>query len=149
MRYRLTSHRCAIHDFELCDCLTLVVLIRNRTGRLTPDNGEFHMLDLDSNKQEINLANNHIFQVISCMCGPESVISHESRTERRRTSICYTRIRCVGSPQSQPPSLLSCSCPAACDTSAPKCPCLSQLPLSAARLLLAQNIYRVRYISEG
>lgn len=60
-----TSDRSAIHDFKLCDCLTLVVLIWWGASCLASYYRKLHMLDFDTNKQKIYLANNHILQVIS------------------------------------------------------------------------------------
>jgi hypothetical protein len=59
-----TSDRSAIHDFKLCDCFALVVLIWWGAGCLASYYRKFHMLDFDTNKQKIYLANNHVLQVI-------------------------------------------------------------------------------------
>ena len=66
---RLTPHWCTIHDLEFGDGFTLVILVRGRSGRFTPNDRQLHMFDLDSHKQEINLADDNIFEVVpSCLC---------------------------------------------------------------------------------
>jgi hypothetical protein len=60
-----TSHWRTIHDLEFGDRLRLVVLIRHRAGRFSSNNRQFHMLDLYTNKEEIDLAHYDIFEVIS------------------------------------------------------------------------------------
>jgi len=57
---RFASHWRAVHDFELCDRLTLVVLIRRRAGGLAADDREFHVLDFDAHEQEIDLPDYHV-----------------------------------------------------------------------------------------
>jgi hypothetical protein len=38
--------------------------VRAGSGGLPLDDGDFHVLDLDADQQEIDLAHDHIFQVI-------------------------------------------------------------------------------------
>lgn len=59
-----TSNRRTIHDFKLCDCFALVILIRRSTSRFSSDDRQLHMFDFYPNEQEENLANDDIFQVI-------------------------------------------------------------------------------------
>lgn len=44
--------------------LTLVVLIRRDTGRLSPDDAEFHVLDLQSDQQEVDPADNDVLEMV-------------------------------------------------------------------------------------
>ena len=60
-----TSYWCTVHDLELGDGLTLVVLVGRRAGRLAADDGELHVLDLDAHEQEVDLADDDVFQVVS------------------------------------------------------------------------------------
>ncbi len=57
---RPTSNGCAIHDLVFGDGFTLVVLVRWRAGSLASDDGELHMLDLDSNEQKVDLADDNV-----------------------------------------------------------------------------------------
>ena len=57
---RRTSYRRAVHDLELGDRLALVVLVRRRPCCFAANNGQFHVLDLDSYKQEVDLSYNDI-----------------------------------------------------------------------------------------
>ena len=67
MKYRreeLTSYWSTIHDLELGNRFALIILVRWRAGRLPPDDGKFHMLDLDTDKEEVDLANDDVLEVI-------------------------------------------------------------------------------------
>jgi hypothetical protein len=43
----LTPRRRSIHDLKLGDRLALILHIGSRSGRLSPNDGQFHMFDLD------------------------------------------------------------------------------------------------------
>ena len=60
-----TSDWCTVHDFELGDCFALIVLVRGRASRLPTDDGEFHVLDLDSHEEKVDFADDHILEVVS------------------------------------------------------------------------------------
>ena len=61
----LTSDWCTVHDLELRDRLALVVLVWWRARSLATDNRKLHMLDLDADEQEVDLADDDVFQVVS------------------------------------------------------------------------------------
>ena len=68
MKYRreeLTSYWSTIHDLELGNRFALIILVRWRAGRLPPDDGKFHMLDLDTYEEEVDLSDNNVLQVVS------------------------------------------------------------------------------------
>jgi hypothetical protein len=65
VRQVLTSDWGTIHDFEFGNRLAFVVLVGWRTRCFTTDDRQLHMLDLYSNQEEVNFANNNIFQMIS------------------------------------------------------------------------------------
>ena len=60
----LTSHRRAIHNLEFRDSLAFVILVRWCTGSFTPNNRQFHMLNLDPYQEEVDLSNYHVLQMI-------------------------------------------------------------------------------------
>lgn len=60
-----TSDWSTIHDLELRDCFTLVVLIRSGSGCLSADDRKFHVLDLYADEEEVDFSNNNVFEVIS------------------------------------------------------------------------------------
>lgn len=55
----------AVHDLELGDGLGLVVLVRRGPGGLPTYDGEFHVLDLDPDEEEVDLADDDVFEVVS------------------------------------------------------------------------------------
>jgi hypothetical protein len=59
-----TSDRSAIHNFKLCDCFALIVLIWWGASCFASYYRKLHMLDFDTNKQKIYLADNHVLQMI-------------------------------------------------------------------------------------
>jgi len=61
---RFAAHRCSVHNLKLCNRLALVVLIRRGTRRLSPDDRELHVLDLDSDQQEVYFADNNILEMV-------------------------------------------------------------------------------------
>lgn len=63
-RDRFAPHRRAIHDLKLGDRLALVVLVGWGARGLAPDNGQLHMLDLDTHEQEIDFAHDHVLEVV-------------------------------------------------------------------------------------
>lgn len=60
----LTTHGGAVHDFELGYRLGFVVLVGWCAGRFTTDDGEFHVFDLDAHEEEVDLADDDVFQVV-------------------------------------------------------------------------------------
>ena len=72
-----TSDWSTIHDLELRDCFTLVVLIRSGSGSLSADDRELHVLDLYADEQEVDLADDDILQMIPAL-------SKVSTLKRRR-----------------------------------------------------------------
>ena len=113
----LTSDWGTIHDFEFGNRLAFVVLVGRRTCCFTTDDRQLHMLDLYSNQEEVNLANNNIFQMISDIV---VVRIRPAGYRSSRTSTCCTRIRYGDSLQYQPPSLLSYCCQEAFGMSEPR-----------------------------
>lgn len=65
MTWERTSHWRAVHDFKLGDRLALIILVGRRARRLAPDDGEFHVLDLYAYQEEVNLADDDVFQMVS------------------------------------------------------------------------------------
>lgn len=59
-----TSNRSTIHDFKLRNCLALVVLIRRRASGFSANNRQLHVFDLDSYKEEIDLAHDDVLQMV-------------------------------------------------------------------------------------
>ena len=78
------------------------------------------MLDLDAYEQEVDLADDHVLQVVSGEGKESRCVSRESESDKaredvkvvgvegckgkRRTSTCCTRTLCADSPQFRPPS---------------------------------------------
>ena len=62
---RRTSYRRAVHDLELGDRLALVILVGWGARCLAADDGELHVLDLDAHEEEVDLADYHVFKVVS------------------------------------------------------------------------------------
>ncbi len=63
--YSFPSDRSTIHYFEFGNRLGFVVLVRWSACCFSSNDGELHVLYFYSNEQEINLANDHILQVVS------------------------------------------------------------------------------------
>lgn len=61
----LPAYGRAVHDLELGDRLALVVLVRWCAGCFAADDGEFHVLDLYPYQEEVDLADDDVFQVVS------------------------------------------------------------------------------------
>lgn len=59
-----TSYGGSVHYLEFGNGFALVVLVRCRTRRLTTNDRKLHVLNLDSNQQEVNLANDNILEVV-------------------------------------------------------------------------------------
>ena len=53
-----------IHDLVLGNCLVLVEGVRPASCRLSLYDRNLHVLDLDPDQEEIDLADNHVLQVI-------------------------------------------------------------------------------------
>ena len=49
----------------LGDCLIVVECVRSRTRGLSFNDSNFHMLDLDPHKKKVDLADNHVFEMVS------------------------------------------------------------------------------------
>ena len=60
----LAAHGRAVHDLELGDCLRVVVHLRARARGLAADDRELHVLDLDADEQEVDLADDDVVQVV-------------------------------------------------------------------------------------
>ena len=54
----------AVHDFKLGDGLALVVLVGRGAGGFAADDGELHVLDLDADEEKVDLADNHVLEVV-------------------------------------------------------------------------------------
>lgn len=59
---RRTSHGCSIHNLELGCRLAFIILIRYSSSRF---DGYFHMLDLDPGEEEMDFADDHVFEEVS------------------------------------------------------------------------------------
>ena len=60
----LAAHGRAVHDLELGDRLRVVVHLRARARGLAADDRELHVLDLDADEQEVDLADDDVVQVV-------------------------------------------------------------------------------------
>jgi len=60
----LALYRSAIHDLELCECLTLGDEARRLAVGLALDEAEFHVLDAKTNEEEVDLADDDVPQVV-------------------------------------------------------------------------------------
>jgi hypothetical protein len=49
---------------SLCDRFIVMKSVRARTRCFPLDDGDLHVLDLDADQQEVDLADNHVFQVV-------------------------------------------------------------------------------------
>lgn len=73
--YCFSAYGCPVHDFEFGDGFALVVLVWHGTCSFPTNNRQFHVFDLDADQKEIDLSNNDIFQVVSCL----EVSDHQKR----------------------------------------------------------------------
>lgn len=62
---RLATDRSTIHNLKLCDRFGFVILVWRCSCRFASDDRKLHVLDLDSNEEEVDLANDNIFEVVS------------------------------------------------------------------------------------
>lgn len=60
-----TSDWGAVHDLVLCDGVVLVVDVWPHAGGLPLDDVDLHVPDLDPHQQKVDLAYDHVFQVVS------------------------------------------------------------------------------------
>ena len=63
-RYRLAPHRRAVHDLKLGDGLGLVVQVGRGARRFPPHDRELDVFDLDPDEEEVDFANDDVFQVV-------------------------------------------------------------------------------------
>jgi len=63
---RFAADRCAVHDLVLCDVLTIRIGLTADAGRsgLALNDDDLHMLDLDTDEQEVDLADDYVLQMI-------------------------------------------------------------------------------------
>lgn len=96
-----TSDGGTVHDLEFRDRLALVVLVGWGASRLSPNDGEFHVLDLYTDEEEVDLSDNDVLEMI-----PKASVSTASSIvkEVELTWTCCTQIRYEGSPRYQLPS---------------------------------------------
>ena len=60
----LAAHGSAIHNFVLGERLALIALMRTLSCGLSPPNFHLHVLELDAHKQEVDLADHSILQMV-------------------------------------------------------------------------------------
>jgi hypothetical protein len=97
----LTAYGCAVHNLELGDRLALVILVRWRACCLAPDDRELHVLDLNSNQQEVDLADDDVLQMVPVT---RSVKAGSSRDTVTHLDLLYSNSMCKQS--SIPTSIL-------------------------------------------
>ena len=108
-----TSYRCTVHDLKFSDSFAFVVLIRYSPCCLTSNNGEFHVFDLYANEKEVDLADNHVLEVIS-VCARQK-LEHTRVGLAAYLDLLYSNSMCKQS--SMPTSILILHSPSEiCDT---------------------------------
>jgi hypothetical protein len=77
--------------------LRLVVHVRTRPSCLSLDDGELHVLDLDAHQQEVDLANNHVLQMVLGLVVLKLDVQTILNPDLGRTSVIHDSQRAVDS----------------------------------------------------